>query len=725
MALLISQISCKCEYEPVLGLQKHSQQDQVKAYDLNNIFYSVLKMIGLIKKENFKTIETDMIWTAGGDISCSLIGAGADLQSLPIRNNSLSDIALLTSSLIIHNKILIVGQQTSTLVEHSDLNTLLAHLNMENRVNMNANMVLVVKTVNNKQILTNFNQDDKRGNMCYVNADILAIQDIGTKLLIDLEVVFRKVMKIDFLFDEIMDLDSFQACLGLRELTFVTLLGQPSSKFDRCLQDFISQTETKQTRTVLSYLLGDQQQIDSLALDINKALEIYNTNFKKLKTFDDSLELKYSQITTAMKKLSSHEIFIRDTLLLTQVEVQLQRKKQSFFNTKLLHLMKLNNLVHESLVHEQLEMIQRSILRQPLCSLTYCESTIFSTVEQDTILVHAVIVNLLPDKAFLIQCEAISSTHISWLHNEIAVPAGPNSLVVSDMLIRKSDLSNNTLVNGNARRIKNHEILLDNFLLVGGSLQCLNTVQAFHVNKKLITCKAMEVLLLPIQFDLQMGEERFTHISLKARKLDNVGFINDLQTKGIDKYLVDREYQELAIYHPILDTLFLNEVGEISNGKISAMATSFMIIISIIICMICWKCPGLREKASQAFGVLIPKVISNCRLKHKNRQLRKELEKELSLLEQVKKVQRSKSYNDLPNQTVMASPGGPAFQVAAAQFHHPRMMSSKNVPIIPDSYVSISQPLPLRPATAPVRVTSPGMSAGLSVQGGTSAMVHK
>ena len=126
---------------------------------------SVLDLTLTAMKETFGLVKQDIIRTDEDNDLCSLVGEGVNLQSLD-RFNRTFGIPILTSARIFSSKILIQGQDRSTLIDLHLLSTLLTSIELEDHVDLNGNPALVFLQTNNRRLLTDF--DGTRANLCKV-----------------------------------------------------------------------------------------------------------------------------------------------------------------------------------------------------------------------------------------------------------------------------------------------------------------------------------------------------------------------------------------------------------------------------------------------------------------------------------------------------------------------------------------------------------------------------
>ena len=163
------------------------------------------------------------------------------------------------------------------------------------------------------------------------------------------------------------------------------------------------------------------------------------------------------------KKNSSEEINLHDGFLAVKQELQFVKTHFYFLNLKTQHIKGIEDILERSNLHENMVLLERALLKSNTCTLLECETKIFAIREANLIKVHQELLDLIPEKMQLITCQAVSSTHISNWHNQLASTSGPDTLILKHELIKISQLNNKSYVNENLRFLDSEEKLLDNF----------------------------------------------------------------------------------------------------------------------------------------------------------------------------------------------------------------------------------------------------------------------
>jgi hypothetical protein len=565
---------------------------------------------------------------------CQFVAQGVNLQDLTDYNSTFT-LPILTSARIIGNKILIQGNKRSTLVDSNLLATLLHAIEVENHVNLEKSSALVFIQIDGRKILTNF--DKERENLCLVEKDILGIQKTAIGILSQLNSIFNDAMSLNKLFHDPVDMERFESCVGAKS-EFLDLLGVKLNRLEHCLaSSFVTLNRTKRS-SMLGWLFSDGAELDAVQNSLHDTVQNYNKNFEKIKTLDDQIVIKYNRMTEKLKSMSEHEVLLRDLLITEQVENQMALSRQKFINIKNQHLTAILNLIEHSTVHEDIDLLTRSIFNRNICTIKICEAGIFSTKEKNAfqigtlITVHREILELEPNADFLIQCQAISATHISDFHNVIGQQITPGTLIINNEIIAEKSLENKTFVNQNLRQIKHEEIHLSNFIVFGHKIQCL-TEGEMNLNGIQTSCRSLQVFELQNNFEITAGGKKMTSYHIKSSKSQRLDWGEDYEFSNIPITYLQQIDDDESILGPILDELLLTPAGEIDVAKVAAISGSTVVLILICIVGACLKFEKLRNCCKSCIVKSIPTKAHTNYLKKKLRRKKKILAKNMSMLE--------------------------------------------------------------------------------------------
>ena len=231
----------------------------------------------------------------------------------------------------------------------------------------------------------------------------------------------------------------------------------------------------------------------------------------------------------------------------------------------------------------------------------------------------------------LITCQAMSSTHISQWHNQLASISGHDTLILKNEMIKISQLDNKSYVNENLRFLNSEEKLLDIFHLFDQKkLQCLLKAEFILANYQ-TTCFELQVIQLSDDFSIEyqgqvLSEKHITaHVDLIAST-----WMDEYQFDNLPRSILQDDDTSQFILHPILDTLLISPAGNISIEKVSLL-TAGTLVFFLLCCSAClYKYKGLRDclyKTIRLMGTKIYECFTtkSHRTKKENKILRKDL----------------------------------------------------------------------------------------------------
>merc|ERR1712074_67337 len=336
-------------------------------------------------------------------------------------------------------------------------------------------------------------------------------------------------------------------------------------------------------------------------------------------------------MATDVEKLAITEKNTIEVFLGIRQELRHMRKFFSFLTLKQQHLDALVNILETSDLQKNLLLLQRALLKNNICDLSSCETFINSHREGSVITIYQEMLTLFPRDQWLISCKLKSSSHVSTWHNTLAARSGADSLILNNQIIRTSDLKNETIVNQELRFLTEDEKLLGVFHIFGQNmLQCLNKIQ-FDLNGDSTNCDSLQTIPLPPDFSIDY-QGKTIYKRHTAAHLDKIAdnWLGDFNFDNLPKTVLDEIDQELSIYHPIIDNLILDEAGQVSVEKVSALTGGTMVIIFLFIAICLWKCPAIRGflydnsiKCGQ--GCYTCFTTKTIRLRRENKKIKKEM----------------------------------------------------------------------------------------------------
>jgi hypothetical protein len=288
--------------------------------------------------------------------------------------------------------------------------------------------------------------------------------------------------------------------------------------------------------------------------------------------------------------------------------------------------------------------LERALFGNNHCTFLSCETKIYAIRNETKIKIHTEVLDLEPKTMMLLTCKAISSTHVSVWHNRLATLNG-DTLILENIMIPVSHLTNESIVNENLRFLKSDEILLKTFHLFDSrKIQCLSAVD-FLLNSLQTSCFALQTIQLPENFLVEYKGARIS----KEQMVSHIKFVSntwltEYNFDNMPRSILQRDEEEPAVFHPAIDPLILDQAGNISIQKISLLTSGTIIFILFVCICALYKFDKFRG-AIWTMGKVCWDKIYLCFTTENHRNVRenKKLKKEVA----VKKARIRENINDL------------------------------------------------------------------------------
>merc|ERR1712082_128968 len=379
-------------------------------------------------------------------------------------------------------------------------------------------------------------------------------------------------------------------------LSIQLFLNTKQSSFVYCINSLSNelQLQNKKRRSVnlLSFLIGDGRQMNEIEQTLKDSIDHYNTNFQKLKVFDDQIVDTFQTMNKEITNLANLEDKIEDKIAQLNRFTKMNDIKMQYLLVKLQHASALHRLLTESKLLQNLAILERALFSANQCTISTCEINISAELIGSKVLIHREILELKPVMKFLVSCRAVSTSTVPQLHNQLAERTQSGDFLIGTQLYTPELLSNASVVNGQAGLLTISEKLLGSFHHYQSSginkIQCLKHLQ-FTLNGRELDCKPLKIYTLPEEFILQAnGEELRSQKLVEARQRVAVGWIREYEFSNIDLLPEDKE-PRLTILHPSIERFFYEETGQLNIQNTSLMGTGMFLLIAIIIGLCCWK----------------------------------------------------------------------------------------------------------------------------------------
>ena len=569
---------------------------------------SLLDYVTIIQEEYWGNYGENLTLTYPGDGSCSILGIGFPLSSVAssqVWGSPVTQVPILTNVIrISQDRIFIPSENTSVLLTEQQFLAVCKELGIWLKLRDDGPpQMSIYKDANNGElILKNF--DITQLNVCRMSYLGLNLKHELENTLQLLQHHWEKMSQIIIFYGRENLLQQLATCINSKNMSIEFFLNTQKSSFQFCVNNLVDEHETqekeKRSANLLSFLLGDGKQLNEIENTLQASIEHYNSNFKKLKVFDDQIITNFRNLDKEITSLEKIEVHLQDKLAEISRFSKLQDIKYHYLLVKLQHSTTLHRLLTESKLLENLRLLERALFSVNECSISVCELTISAEVLGTKVMVHREVLELRPVKKFLVSCKALSITLVPKIHNQLAEKTESGNYLIRTKLYTEELLANATVVNGEVRILTTSEKLLGSFHHFKESglnvIQCLEEI-TFSLNKKNLECLPLQSFHLPEKFTLNAnGEVLRSQKLVETRQRVAVSWLRDFEFSNIDTVRLDPE-PSLTILHPSLEQFFYTQAGELKIEHASLVGVSIGLLLLTIFGCCCWKVKCFRDFA--------------------------------------------------------------------------------------------------------------------------------
>ena len=627
LGFLTSHITASCTSQYHQQHKLHISGNTVEQHDVFNTFSSILQIM-LIAKKQMITMIDDQLNIVISRPDCKIIGDGLSYRQIHKLNSSYDAVAKLSRDIIVGDQIMVTGDTSSTLVSLNFYGQMLSTLDLQYSINMSptADHALIVVRSGSDNIVTNY--DDKvymdREVMCYISQDYLNLNNIIIPSLRQLHQLFNDILAAGKIFPQVLNIAAIQDCLGLKRLKFWPIMQMNEQKLEDCLQEHGG----RKRRNILAWLDGSQVEIDAVANALDETIDTFNADLLEIESFNRQVVSGYNHLQDEMSDVEEYINSLRDVVILEEIKSEVRERKAFYYRMRMTQAINFNNLVVNSDTSETLQIINNCVYGHLTCTISLCETSLHCGIAQDSngmnvLEIHREFAQLHNSEGYLINCEPVSSTHISSWHGLVAAGYGNNSLVLHKKIVSLTDLSVDSIVNAEVRPIRDKEKVLENFIILPSKIICLDYVEAFHLDGKLLKCDSLESIEVDSNYTLVYGNDSYTHLqktlSHKKRYTLEKGIYREMSNE-ISNF-------EGNAYDSFVQTVFLNKIGKVSHEKSSAFGVGMFVVVVLIFSLVYWKCACCRNNIESCCLHFMPDCYHVWREKRALAKLRSEEER--------------------------------------------------------------------------------------------------
>ena len=683
---------------------------QTDVIDLKEILVSLLSYVQIIQDEYWGTFGSNLTLTYPQDGSCSILGIGfplSEVASSVVWGNPITQIPILVNVLkISEDRIYIPSQNTTVLLTLDQFKKVCEELGII--LNMKENGVpqmTIHKETSGELILQNFNVENL--NVCRMSTlGINLNHDIENTLQL-LQDKWETLTQIITFYGQNSLLQELETCLNTKNLSIQLFLNTKQSSFVYCINSLSNepkiQIKKRRSANLLSFLIGDGRQMNAIETTLKDSINHYNTNFQKLKVFDDQIVDTFQTMNKEITNLANLEDKIEDKIAQLNRFTKMNDIKMQYLLVKLQHASALHRLLTESKLLDNLAILERALFSANQCTIRTCEINISAELIGSKVLIHREILELKPVMKYLVSCMAVSTSTVPQLHNQLAERTQSGDFLIGTQLYTPELLSNASVVNEQARLLTISEKLLGSFHHYQSEginmIQCLESLQ-FTLNGRELECKPLTIYTLPEEFILQAnGEELRSQKLVEARQRVAVGWIREYEFSNIDLLPEDKE-PRLTILHPSIERFFYDEAGQLNIENASLMGTGMFLLLITIIVLCCWKVTCFREGVFSIIKKAHSTLYELCtteqfRLKKERDQLKKKIDKSYTELKEMEDlIEKKKEIHKKLPQAQSEQPSAPPAEVKEKTPGKPRVPQTRTTAEVHEPRYSVNPKKP-------------------------------
>ena len=566
---------------------------QLETIDLQDMFVGVMNFVAMIKDE-LPVKYGNLSVTQPGDASCPILGEGISLQHLTTQGKSmLNTIPVLTDILSVGDDRFIIS---SVHLNKSQFQDLLEHLSIELHLVEDAPPQLFLFKDHNDQLhLKSFSLQEH--NACLLGIVSKNIHHSLQNTLQLLQNVFYEVQTVLSFYGSDHLYGKLGSCLQLSNITLQSLIIMEQGKFDFCVKTISNSSSSvprvNRRSTLLSWILGEGAQMDTIEVSLKDSIKHFNENFAKVSIFDGEVVESFNRLEMDVAALVEIEQSLQEQITDLSLFVRLQNIKTRYEISRIQHAIALYRILQESKLISNLQLLTRALFGANECHLQICETSISpEQLEMNKVRIHREIVQLLPVEVALVSCMATESVSVPLLHDQLADITGNGRFLIESKLYTKESLQNTSVVNTELYPLPPEAILLGLFHHYSNNsqlyVQCLEKGK-FQLNEEQNVCSPLKFFPLHENFVLKAnGGILRSQMLIQKSNLVKTAWMQEFSFSNIPiRDLPD--IPQFTFLHPTVEKFFVTPAGELHVENTSYVVITVVACFCIIMACCCAK----------------------------------------------------------------------------------------------------------------------------------------
>ena len=469
---------------------------------------ALLHIFSRIRLYSFQPINDEAILSPPGSMVCQHLGSGIKFDTAETYYNY----GVVKSTMwALKSDLLIWDGAATDLLSKDEATTFTSALGLKRTDDDLQGTVYI-----DKGTMSTF--DINKSSICGLTPFLEKIGYLRSQILSNLEFLWKRYVTIyKILSKSEVVADTLFNCLGTT--TFESVLQKTDQQLTDCIK--LASTVRKKRSSLLSYLLSDGKQQDMIQNSLHETILKYNTNFHTLESVSNELgENLYNLQRTTNFNLETME----KELLLLRYSLKIESNLEAARVSLMEELLVLNELIKRPSNQHLLRLIHDFLLgRGTFCDQTECVEGGSVEVQDGKVRLHFRRQKMKASPVYMITCAPLDDTYIPVFHQS-RVEGNNSSFSYLGHTFLLQQLSNETFLASNKRRIQDNDLILGNIVLIENSTKVAATCikdDILVINETSHKCKALEIFPLP-KGDFRMINPQgiFTSTELSERRVN-------------------------------------------------------------------------------------------------------------------------------------------------------------------------------------------------------------
>ena len=563
--------NCTCFYKQQESLKfDHGETQESMEIEIDNHFRGIVMITAALRKLDFKIENLTMTPLEQPEICFE----GGDAMDIDMINKLPKNKHFLINAYLKNGKIIFISNSGKiAMVNKRDAELIWKQLGVNAKIDYESTNEYLITT---NGMVTNPTEEEIT---CKATDKLMHLHSNMANLVNKLEFYLEKLISINnVLRYQPIDINKFEECIGLKNISVLTLIKYNSEVIGKCLPN-----SREKRSNLLSWISGSNDEIVSLQQDLGQIVDKYNHNFENIQQYSKIFNEDLKIMNNNMIKLTSVENKLGKDIASIMFVENIRNKKSKYLNFEEQKIAALKDAVDHSTIEEDLLLLETTLLQKPVCTLTKCVTKSFVTsTPTHKVIIHSNIKTFIPDKRFEITCQP-QSNKIPYIHNKIAQRKGETFIIPNQEEITIFNMKDDRYLETKLRNINESDQILTNIIMFGDenftNFSCLEDLM-YRLNGKTDKCLIGKPININdrINFNLTTNEGTVNGINLKHHVKTNIAE-EKFEFKESKLSIPEAETSSLQ---EIAESLLYSENGSISPVKVSSWFGSIIMVTGVL-----------------------------------------------------------------------------------------------------------------------------------------------